>query len=203
MLRNSTSGGELLPRGRLPQLLRHSRRVRTRLKLSFAVLAACLSLCAPGLADDSAAAIGAGGLVARRESRIVMAREVLRIRPATVVVDYDFRNESDDNVTTVVAFPVPPYTNQFPEWQGLTQQSFQSFHVWVNGKAVACKTEAKAWFKGEDVTNLLREHRIDIPTPVALQKVQFCGPAACVVCDGAHRPPAFDSLLSLERGKML
>ena len=64
----------------------------------------------PALADDSAASIAAGGLVARRETRIVMAKEVLRISPNKVVVDYDFRNDTDQDVTTEVAFPVPPYS---------------------------------------------------------------------------------------------
>ena len=67
------------------------------------------SVSMPVLADDSAASIAAGGLVPRREMRIVMAKEVLQISPAKVIVDYDFRNDTDQDVTTEVAFPVPPY----------------------------------------------------------------------------------------------
>lgn len=128
------------------------------------LLASGLFLCVYGLADDSAASIAAGGLVSRRETRIAMTREVLRLSPDKVIVDYDFRNESDEDVTTVVAFPVPAYTNHFPEWQGLPQQAFQSFQAWANGKPVTCKTEARATLKGKDVTGLLRSHGIDIPT---------------------------------------
>ena len=79
------------------------------------------------LADDSAASIAAGGLVPRRETRIVMAKEVLRISDKKVVVDYDFRNDTDEDVTTEVAFPIPPYqTNSSKE---TAEQSFLSFRL--------------------------------------------------------------------------
>ena len=44
----------------------------------------------------------------RRETRIVMAREVLQISAKKVVVDYDFRNDTNQDVTSEVAFPIPP-----------------------------------------------------------------------------------------------
>jgi len=44
-------------------------------------------------ADDGAASIAAGGIVMKRESRITMANEVLRISVNRVTVDYDFRND--------------------------------------------------------------------------------------------------------------
>lgn len=90
--------------------------VSIRLSPTTAWLAA-IAFLVPNLvrSDDSAAAIAAGGLVSRRESRIVMAKEVLKISPTKIVVDYDFRNDSDQDVTTEVAFPIPPYKNEFPE----------------------------------------------------------------------------------------
>lgn len=129
------------------------------------VCAGLLVLSAPlsGLADDSAASIAAGGLVARRETRIVMAKEVLRISETKVVVDYDFRNDTDQDVTTEVAFPIPPYKNEFPEGDA-QEQSFQSFRLWVDGRRVSYAIEAKATLKGTDVTSLLVADRIDIPT---------------------------------------
>lgn len=132
-------------------------------QFGFATLIAFIFLSLPGLADDSAASIAAGGLVPRRETRIVMAREVLRISPEKVIVDYDFRNDTDHSVTTEVAFPIPPYSNAFEERE-LSDQTFQSFRVWVNGKPIACKIEASAFFHGKNVTPLLRADGIDIPT---------------------------------------
>ena len=62
-------------------------------------------------ADDGAASIAAGGVILmKREPRIVMAKEVLSISPLRVLVDYDFRNDSDEDITTEVAFPIPAYT---------------------------------------------------------------------------------------------
>jgi hypothetical protein len=121
------------------------------------------SVSKPVLADDSAASIAAGGLVPRREIRIVMAKEVLQISPAKVVVDYDFRNDSDQDVTTEVAFPVPPYENEYPD-EDVEEQSFQSFQLWVGGKPVHFEVEAKATLNGKDVTQILAANHIDTPT---------------------------------------
>ena len=35
-----------------------------------------------------------------------MAKEVLQISAKRVIVDYDFRNDSDEDITTEVAFPI-------------------------------------------------------------------------------------------------
>jgi Domain of unknown function (DUF4424) len=118
---------------------------------------------ARGFADDSAASIAAGGLVSRRETRIVMAKEILRISPDKVVVDYDFRNDTAENVITEVAFPVPSYAYG-PENPAISDASFSDFQLLVNGKTVAFQTEAKATFNGKDVTAILTADKIDIPT---------------------------------------
>lgn len=115
------------------------------------------------LADDTAVSIAAGGLVPRRETRVVMAKEVLRISNKIVVVDYDFRNDSDQDVTTEVAFPIPTYTNEFPEGDAHAQ-SFQSFELRVDGKRIHYKSEAKATINGKDVSAELEANHIDIAT---------------------------------------
>ncbi len=115
----------------------------------------------PALADDSAASIAAGGLVARRETRIVMAKEILQISPDKIVVDYDFRNDTDQDVTTEVAFPVPPYSYG-PESPDISDASFSDFKLLVDGKTVAYQTEAKATLNGKDVTAILTADKIDI-----------------------------------------
>jgi len=117
----------------------------------------------PARADDSAAAIAAGGLVPRRETRIVMAREVLQISLKKVVVDYDFRNDTNQDVTTEVAFPIPPYTNEI-DGPAASEQSFSDFQLEIGGKPVPFMTEAKATLNDKDVTALLLADHIDIPT---------------------------------------
>jgi hypothetical protein len=128
-------------------------------------LAAGLGLFASvsGLADDSAASIAAGGLVFRREARIVMAKEVLRISDKKVVVDYEFRNDLDQDITTEVAFPVPPYGSEVPETLP-SEQAFVGFRSWVDGKSTTYQAEIKAMIGDKDVTAILRADHIDIPS---------------------------------------
>ena len=90
-----------------------------------------------------------------------MAKEVLVISPQKVVVDYDFRNDTNEDVITEVAFPVPPYTNGTPETLP-AEQSFDNFRVWVDGKPVSYETQVTATLKEKDVTAILRADRIDI-----------------------------------------
>ena len=130
--------------------------------VSFAVVSA-LVWPAAALADDGASSIAAGGLVPRRETRIVMAKEVLRIGETKVVVDYDFRNDSVEDVTTEVAFQIPPYENGFP-YDDISGQSFQSFHLWVNGMPLHYQSQATATLNGKDVTDVLRANHIDVAT---------------------------------------
>src|SRR5271157_557774 len=110
------------------------------LRVLVIAVAWCLVASMPALADDSVASIAAGGLVPRRETRIVMAREVLQISLKKIVVDYDFRNDTDQDVTTEVAFPVPPYEYDLVDGD-IDEQSFSSFRLFVGDKPIPFKTE--------------------------------------------------------------
>jgi hypothetical protein len=134
-----------------------------RMVLGPAALLAALPVlpCGPVFADDSAASVAAGGLVARRETRIVMANEVLKISPQKVVVDYDFRNDTDESVTTEVAFPIPPYENS-PDQYAPKVLSFSDFKLAINGTPVRVAAEARAFLRGREVTDTLKASNIDI-----------------------------------------
>jgi hypothetical protein len=112
------------------------------------------------MANDSAASVGAGGLRLKREERISMEKERLVIGERKVTVDYDFLNESDKDITTEVAFPVPPYANE-PENTGGPRE-FRDFRVWAGQFPVVYQTEVKALKNGNDYTNILREMGVDI-----------------------------------------
>jgi hypothetical protein len=113
-------------------------------------------------ADDGAASIAAGGIVVMgKEPRITMAKEVLSISISKVLVDYDFRNDTDENVTTEVAFPIPPYDLAMEEIAP-AQQSFEGFRLWVDGAPAKSMVQVRAYLKGKDVTSLLAGLRIDI-----------------------------------------
>ncbi len=115
-------------------------------------------------ADDAAAAIGAGGLVVlKREDRITMAREVLTISLKKVRVDYEFRNDTDEDVTTVVAFPIPPYELEAEE-RSIKEQGFDDFRLTIEGQPAHFQVESRASLKGRDVTTTLNKNGIDVAT---------------------------------------
>jgi hypothetical protein len=113
-------------------------------------------------ADDGAASIAAGGIVVmKREPRITMAKEVLQISTSKVTVDYDFRNDSNDDITTGVAFPIPDYELDQGEFVP-SQQSFDDFKLWVNGSPVRFLIEARAFLKDIEYTQLLTSMNVDV-----------------------------------------
>jgi hypothetical protein len=117
----------------------------------------------PGWADDGAASIAAGGLVLmKREPRIVMAKEVLRIGLNKVVVDYEFRNDSAEDITTVVAFPVPAYTFEDAVEAFFGNAAFDDFQLTVEGRPHTFATEARAFASKREITSLLAREHIDV-----------------------------------------
>lgn len=114
-----------------------------------------LGLATASHANDSTAELAAGGLVLSRSDVIEMAREDLFISKEAVRVDYVFRNRSDVDVSSIVAFPMPPieanpYQNvSIPLDAG---DDFLGFTVSVNGKPVDPALEQRAFAVGIDVT---------------------------------------------------
>jgi hypothetical protein len=77
-----------------------------------------------------------------------------------VLVDYDFRNDSADTITTEVAFPIPAYDFS-PDSAIPSAQGFDDFKLWVAGQPVAFTTETRAFVGQTDVTNLLLGLHVD------------------------------------------
>jgi hypothetical protein len=126
-----------------------------------AIMGASLLCVTPRLCgNDSAAEVAAGGIQLRKEARISMEKERLTISLKKVTVEYEFLNTTDQDITTEVAFPIPPYI-----WTPIDpagSRDFSSFHVWINGSEVRFRTKARATLKGADYTQLLQKHRVDI-----------------------------------------
>jgi hypothetical protein len=113
-------------------------------------------------ADDGAASIAVGGLVVMgSEPRIVMAKETLQISMDKVIVDYDFRNDSDVDITTEVAFPIPDYALNMGNINP-SDQGFDDFRLWVDGAPVHYQVQAQALLKDRDFTQLLGSMHVDI-----------------------------------------
>jgi Domain of unknown function (DUF4424) len=148
---------------------RRSRRARNAAPLTGKVenmrsgLLAAVLISAPLFANDgSAKSTPAGGIQLKREARISMEKERLTISMDRVSVEYEFLNETDQDIATEVAFPVPEYDIGFQFTAA--PSDLEGWHVWVEGKELKYETEAKAMLKGVDQAAVLRRMSIDIPT---------------------------------------
>lgn len=162
-----SAGDGLLARGVLPGLQHWCMRSPPGVVLT-AILLAILSTQAR--ANDAAAAIAAGGVVLREDRRISMRKERLAIHLLgedqanitrfRVAVDYEFLNETPEDVTTEVAFPVPEYDYQFDALEGPVDLG--GFRAWVDGREIRVEKQVRALIDGKDYAAVLRELGIDV-----------------------------------------
>ena len=137
----------------------------------------------PAHANDTSAALATGGLVFVRNPDVTMRSERLIISPAEVQVRYAFFNESDRDVTNLVAFPMPDITFSGPDENIAipteNPDNILDFSTTVDGRPVASEVEQKVFSHGIDRTELLR--RLSVPFAPHL-------PATKAALDGL--PPA-------------
>lgn len=132
----------------------------TRLNSKSFMLAACATglLTLPLPANDSTAEMGAGGLELVRTDAVRMAREDLYISAEEVWVSYVYHNVSDEDVETLVAFPLPVFDAMPDESVDIPDPdsaNFLDFEVWVDGERVEPELHQRATAYGIDVTNEL------------------------------------------------
>jgi len=126
--------------------------------------AVCVSTL-PALANDSMAELRPGGLIFVQTGDVAMVSEDLAISTNDVRVDYVFRNETDKDVGTVVAFPMPdldasPFSPvAVPDTEN---DNFLDFSVAVDGKLVEPKLQMRAVVAGIDVTDDLVGHGVPL-----------------------------------------
>lgn len=99
-------------------------------------------------ADDSVAMVVPTGIQFERSKDISMEFEELEISEELVRVKFEFKNESDHDITTTVAFPVPPVQSdvpaiQFTDQKGKLLPNPLKFTLRIDGKEqpVQLKTE--------------------------------------------------------------
>jgi len=109
------------------------------------------------LGNDGAAEVALGGIRLKQERRVAMVKERLYISKKKVRVEYEFRNESNEDVTTEIAFPIPDY-----RWGILGWQPFDDFKVWVGGQQMPFLVEALAFARGQEITGTLKTMGINI-----------------------------------------
>ena len=127
-----------------------------------AILLAVLALApSPGRANDSTGFMGTHGLELARTDAIRMVSEDLFIGPERIAVDYVFRNVTAAPVSTLVIFPFPPVdmsmTPTAANWAfPAGGREFLGFETVVDGRPVPTSLERRAFFRGEEVTDVLR-----------------------------------------------
>ncbi len=114
----------------------------------------------PILANDTSAVLTTGGLEFVSNGEIAMASEDLYISKNEIRVTYEFRNDSDEDVTLLVAFPMPDIVPDhfspvaFPE--GPAENLFE-FETRFEGEPVEATLHEYAFAAGVDRTKLLRQ----------------------------------------------
>ena len=127
------------------------------MKIICALAALAVTASTPVFADDSSASLAAGGLVFTKQADIRMAVEDLRISPREVRVRYEFVNDGNKDVQTVVAFPMPDIDVRefWYEPLGTTvdqSPNFMGFALTVDGRKVEATPDERAVLNGKDVT---------------------------------------------------
>jgi hypothetical protein len=111
------------------------------------------------LGNDGAASNAIGGIQLRREANVSMKTERLTISEDKVTVEYEFLNETDKDITTEVAFPIPLYS--YAIFSAAPDPYFNDFRLWVEGKELKYNVDARAKYEGKDYTDLLRGMGMD------------------------------------------
>lgn len=128
-------------------------------------LAVAMTATMPATANDTTAELGTGGLIFVRSDRVSMASEDLYISPDEVRITYEFQNLSDEDIESVVAFPMPdisanPYTMQsIPDDQ---HDNFLGFTVEADGRAIQPQLDQRVIAAGVDVTDDVRARGVPL-----------------------------------------
>jgi len=109
-------------------------------------------------ANDSTAALTAGGLVLTKTDAIAMETERLVITPDSVSVGYRFRNVTDKPVVTQVAFPLPDLSLSdafygHPAIPSDDPLNFVGFQTQADGNPVDAKAQVRFRVNDADVTD--------------------------------------------------
>jgi hypothetical protein len=122
------------------------------------LVSACL-LAWPATANDSTAELGAGGLAYVTTDKIGMRSEDLYISLDEVRVRYEFENISDEDVTSLVAFPMPDIKGDIDFMAAVPvedPENFLGFETSVDGEPVETSVQQRVTALGVDQTELLR-----------------------------------------------
>jgi hypothetical protein len=124
-----------------------------RARFGFAFLAVLIFSGSPSRADDSTASLRAGGLALEKTDKIALVSEDLHLSPTAVRVSYRFRNLTDVDTETIVAFPMPDVTGSVDMTVAIpdpAKDNFLRFITRVDGKQVDSQVEQRAFLTAPD-----------------------------------------------------
>ena len=130
-----------------------------------------------GLANDSMANLGAGGLVFVRTDSVKMVSEDLYVSPDLVRVRYEFRNEGETDAQTLVAFPMPDITGSPDFMVSIPTEDPENifgFETLFNGEPVEATLHRYAFAHNIEYTGLLAGKGIPLAphSPEAIAAVE-------------------------------
>ena len=129
------------------------------------LLLATALFCGPAFANDTTAELKTGGLIYTTTGNVEMAKEDLFISMEKVEVNYVFRNNTDHDIKSYIAFPMPDITGD-PEtpfsYDDVDTDNFVDFKVTQDGEAVETQLQQRAYVSGIDVTDLLSKYKIPL-----------------------------------------
>jgi hypothetical protein len=91
-----------------------------------------------------------------------MKKELLRISPKKVQVEYVFLNESKEDLETIVAFPLPPFVDYERESNFGGEYQFPDFQVSVDGKPVKYQDRYEFRYEGKNITEDLKKLKVPV-----------------------------------------
>ena len=124
-----------------------------------------LGLGAVAFANDSSASLDTGDLVLVPNPHVELLEEDLFISAERIRVRYLFRNISQGDVTTLVAFPLPPLDYGMDTGYSIEPRDpldIVGFRLFVDGRPQPFQIDAKATVDGRDVTATLAQHGIPL-----------------------------------------
>ena len=128
----------------------------------------CIVWSTNAISNDSTARVSAGGIVLQKNQHIRMLQEILEVSTKTIRVRYRFVNESDSDIQTTVAFPMPLY-GWNPGMSALDMNigPVKSFKLLVDGQLRPTQHIRRAMSSGRDITEHLRKLGLSERTFVA------------------------------------
>ncbi|MDO4878452.1 MAG: DUF4424 family protein [Neisseria sp.] len=114
------------------------------------ILPFVLSAAAAAQANDSTGFVETGGITYLKNPHIEMLREDLYISQQQIRVAYLFKNNSAQDITETVLFPLPEVAEIYEGDFANTKDLIDSFRIWADGKAVKPQAHVRAFFQTKD-----------------------------------------------------